>query len=508
MRSPFAPFVALCAISCATEHRQFTNEMAQSATSYLARAAGEPVGWQRWTRATFSLAARLDRPILLYIGAEDCRGCAAMDRETYASAEVGAVIDSLFVPVRVDRDERPDVAQRYGVAVEVLTGLRGYPLTVFLTPDGSAFFGGTYFPADDPVTGRGIKQILPEVARSFRTHRDFIVRQAALVRQLSLNRQTGAHGVLEPGAVAARVDRVRAALAQAVDHRLALGTVAYGQAAELALAAAARSADPKDLRLARALLDVLADSGDVLAAKGERDEPPMVVRAGMVRNLALGWGLIEERRYWEAARRGLENLLAERRLDEPNAVFADRAAYVIGAALEAATAIGDSAAERKGVAALDTLLARSYVAGRGVRHGPGDSTETRSLLQDQVQVASAAMAAFRATGEPRYLQVAADLAAVLERDFADPLGGYFDASEADRAVPGLVDRTQQVWDNLLPGANAWAARVLLQLAEATGEAGYRRRAEATMEAFAGLAPTDEVLASSYLTVAQAILATR
>jgi uncharacterized protein YyaL (SSP411 family) len=508
MRSPFAPLVAFCAITCAAEHGQFTNEMAQSATPYLARAASEPVAWQSWTRATFSLAARLDRPILLYIGAEDCRWCAAMDRETYASAEIGAVIDSLFVPVRVDRDERPDVAQRYRVAVEVLTGLRGYPLTVFLTPDGSAFFGGTYFPADDPVTGRGIKQILPEVARSFTAHRDFIVRQAALVRQLSLNRQSGAHGVLEAGALAARVDRVRKALAEAVESRVGLGTVAYGQAAGLALAAAARTADSSDLRLAREVLDVLADSGEVLAAASERDEPPMLVRAGMVRNLALGWGLIEQPRYWAAARRGLGYLLSERRPGDPDAVFADRAAYVIGAALEAATAIGDSSAERKGVAALDTVLARSYVRGRGVQHAPGDSAETLTLLQDQVQVASAAMAAFRATGEQRYLEVAADLAAILERDFASPLGGYFDASEADRSVPGFVDRTQQVWDDLLPGPNAWAARVLLELADATGEAGYRRRAEATIEAFAGLTPTDEVHASSYLAVAQAILATR
>src|SRR2546426_3729053 len=139
----------------------------------------------------------------LYVGAEECRYCAVMDRETYTDFALGALIDSLFVPVRVDRDERPDVAQRYGVAVQVLTGLRGYPLTVFLTPDGSPFFGGTYFPADDPMTGRGMKQILPEVARSFRQQRASIRRQAALVRQLAHAREAGAHGVLEPRVVEA-----------------------------------------------------------------------------------------------------------------------------------------------------------------------------------------------------------------------------------------------------------------------------------------------------------------
>src|SRR5207247_2567544 len=113
---------------------------AASAPPYLARAARQPVSWQPWGRDAFALAARLDRPILLYVGADDCRWCGVMDREVYGDPGLGAMIDSLFVPVRVDRDERPDVAQRYATAVQLLAGLRGYPITVFLTPDGSAFF--------------------------------------------------------------------------------------------------------------------------------------------------------------------------------------------------------------------------------------------------------------------------------------------------------------------------------------------------------------------------------
>src|SRR5205814_90372 len=81
---------------------------------------------------------------------------------------------------------RPDIAQRYATAVQLLAGLRGYPITVFLTPDGSAFFGGTYFPLDDPITGRGLKQLLPDVARSYREQRGSILRRAALVRERSL----------------------------------------------------------------------------------------------------------------------------------------------------------------------------------------------------------------------------------------------------------------------------------------------------------------------------------
>src|SRR5205814_6434280 len=131
------------------------------------------------------------------------------DRAIYTDPEIGTLINTLFVPVRVDRDERPDVAQRYQPAVERLAGLRGWPLTVFLTADGSAFFGGTYFPADDPITGRGLKQLLPEVAKSYREQRGVIVQRAALVRQLALTHAARARGVLQPQMVAWQVAAVR-----------------------------------------------------------------------------------------------------------------------------------------------------------------------------------------------------------------------------------------------------------------------------------------------------------
>src|SRR5207247_1783649 len=161
----------------------------------------------------------LDRPILLYVGADDCRWCGVMDREVYGDPGLGAMIDSLFVPVRVDRDERPDVADRYAAAVRLLAGLGGYPITAFLTPDGSAFFGGTYFPLDDPVTGRGLRQLLPEVAKTYREQRASVVQRAALVRQLSLSRGGFPHGVLQPAAVRLQIEAVRAALGPAVGGR-------------------------------------------------------------------------------------------------------------------------------------------------------------------------------------------------------------------------------------------------------------------------------------------------
>ena len=505
MRVPAALILPVLALACVAERGMLTNQMAQSSTRYLARAARQPVSWQSWGRHVFTLAARLDRPILLYIGADECRWCAAMDRETYADEALGAMIDSLFVPVRLDRDEHPDIARRYQVAVQLLTGLRGYPLTVFLTPDGSAFFGGTYFPADDPLTGRGMRQILPEVARSYAQHRPFIARQAALVRQMAFTREGGAHGVLQPRAVEAGIVRVRTALAEALRARVPRSGLLDSPASSLLLAAAARSGDTTGVGVARAVLNFLADSGEVVAATGDRDEPPGVVRAGMLRNLAVGWVFAGERRYRDAARRILRSLGQELGRTKGRPVFADREAYVIEAVLEASLAVDDSVAEGRALSALDTLLARAYEAGRGVRHVVGGRGAAGTLLQDQVHVAGACLAAYHETGRERYLRVAEDLAGVLARDFADPPGGYFDAPQADGAVPALADRTKQVWDDVLPGANAWAARMLLQLADATGDPAYRRRAEATLEAFAGMMPGEEVRASSYLAVAQSVL---
>src|SRR5207245_2039394 len=253
MRTLSSLFLGLSTVACVSEHGPLTNRMAQSATPYLARAARQPVSWQPWGRDAFALAARLDRPILLYVGADDCRWCGVMDREVYGDPGLGALIDSLFVPVRVDRDERPDIAQRYARAVQLLAGLHGYPITVFLTPDGAAFFGGTYFPLDDPVTGRGLKQLLPDVAKSYREQRASILRRAELVRQLSLGRREGAHGALKPAAVQRETDAVRAATEAAVRGHTEIANFRFTQAADLLLAVYARTRDSTYLAPARAV---------------------------------------------------------------------------------------------------------------------------------------------------------------------------------------------------------------------------------------------------------------
>jgi len=190
-------------------------------------------------------------------------------------------------------------------------------------------------------------------------------------------------------------------------------------------------------------------------------------------------------------------------------VFADRDAYVIGSVLDAAVAVGDSAAVERARAALDTLLRRVHARGRAVRHVAGSGSPVRALLEDQVQVAWACLAAREATGEARYLEIAEDLVRLLERDFADSgSAGYFDAAATDPTAPALAERTKPVLDDLLPGGNGWAGRVLLRLARATGDARYRRRAEATLEAFVGAVGGEGLRASSYLAAVQEFLRDR
>jgi uncharacterized protein YyaL (SSP411 family) len=504
---PPRPHLILCllplGLACASERGVLVNRMAHTATPYLSRASRQPVSWQPWSREVFALAARLDRPVLLYVGAEDCRWCTVMDREVYSDPALGALIDSLFVPVRVDRDERPDVAQRYQAAILSLAGLRGYPLTVFLTPDGAAFFGGTYFPANDPVTGRGLKQLLPEIARDFRERREFLLRHAAVIRQLALSRGLGAHGVLRPRALAFEIGIVRAALETALQERQPLRGVAATQATVLLLSEYSRSGDTASLTAATRALDALIDSGAMAAPL---DESPELVRASLARALSLAWVFTAEPRYRAASRDQLAALLHSLTFGDGRAFFADRDGFAVAAAITTADALRDSAAQRRGVAALDTLLRRVYARGSGVRHtGAGALT---GLLQDQVQVADACVAAYTATGKPRYLDVARDLAAVLERDFADPAGGYFDVASRDLPAAPVDDRVKPVLDDLLPGANAWAAHMLLALSAATGDPDYRRRAEATLEAFAGAVAGEGVRASSFLLVARDALAMR
>jgi len=155
------------------------NLLEDSASSYLRSARHQPVWWHPWGEAAFARAQAEDKPILLDIGAVWCHWCHVMDRESYEDAEVAALINQLFIAVKVDRDERPDVDARYQSAVSAISGQGGWPLTAFLTPDGRPYFGGTYIPRDDRYGRPGIARVLVTLAQVWHERRDEALETAA-----------------------------------------------------------------------------------------------------------------------------------------------------------------------------------------------------------------------------------------------------------------------------------------------------------------------------------------
>jgi uncharacterized protein len=155
-----------------------SNRLARSASPYLRSAAHQPVAWHEWGEEAFARAAAEDKPILLDIGAVWCHWCHVIDRESYEDPQLAALINRLFVPVKVDRDERPDVDARYQTAVNAVSGQGGWPLTGFLLPDGRPFYGGTYFPPMEAMGRPSFRHVLENIAEAYRTRRKEVERAA------------------------------------------------------------------------------------------------------------------------------------------------------------------------------------------------------------------------------------------------------------------------------------------------------------------------------------------
>lgn len=135
----------------------YTNRLFLEESPYLLQHAHNPVNWYPWGEEAFSQAKATNRPLFVSIGYATCHWCHVMEEESFEDEEIAEVLNTQFVPVKVDREERPDIDAVYMGAVQLLTGAGGWPLNVFLTPEGKPFFGGTYFPARDgdrpPHTG-------------------------------------------------------------------------------------------------------------------------------------------------------------------------------------------------------------------------------------------------------------------------------------------------------------------------------------------------------------------
>jgi uncharacterized protein YyaL (SSP411 family) len=158
-----------------------TNRLAHESSPYLLQHAHNPVDWYAWGDEAFARARADDKPILLSVGYSACHWCHVMERESFENHEIAEVMNRHFVNVKVDREERPDVDQIYMQAVQSMTGHGGWPMTVFLTPDGAPFYGGTYFPPTDRHGLPGFPRLLQSIAEAWRSRRDEVLHSSTQI---------------------------------------------------------------------------------------------------------------------------------------------------------------------------------------------------------------------------------------------------------------------------------------------------------------------------------------
>ncbi|MGZ5332974.1 MAG: thioredoxin domain-containing protein [Solirubrobacterales bacterium] len=169
------------------------NRLAEETSPYLLQHKDNPVDWYPWGEEALQRAQSEDRPILLSVGYSACHWCHVMERESFEDPEVAALMNENFVPIKVDREERPDVDDLYMEAVQAMIGQGGWPLTAFLDPEGVPFHGGTYFPPEPRQGLPSFRQVMEAVLDAYRNRRDEIDEASGKVRE-----GLGAIGKLQP----------------------------------------------------------------------------------------------------------------------------------------------------------------------------------------------------------------------------------------------------------------------------------------------------------------------
>jgi uncharacterized protein YyaL (SSP411 family) len=184
------------------------NHLINETSPYLRQHADNPVNWYPWGEEALQLAQEQDKPILLSIGYAACHWCHVMAHESFEDEATAAFMNAHFINIKVDREERPDLDAIYMNAVVALTGQGGWPMTVFLTPGGRPFYGGTYFPPTPRYNMPGFPQLLESISRAWRRQRDEIDKNAAqLVAHLSQTVAAGgAEWVLDESLFAAALE--------------------------------------------------------------------------------------------------------------------------------------------------------------------------------------------------------------------------------------------------------------------------------------------------------------
>jgi uncharacterized protein YyaL (SSP411 family) len=236
------------------------NRLAHETSPYLLQHQNNPVDWYPWGAEVLERAREEDRPILLSVGYSACHWCHVMERESFEDPETASYMNEHFVPVKVDREERPDVDAIYMEAVQSMTGHGGWPMTVFLDPDGVPFYGGTYFPPDESRGMPSFRMVMEAVVDAYETKREAIRERAPEVRQ-----RLGAIGGVEPrpeGAGEAELEEATRRLLAAADRQFG----GFGGAPKFP------PASSLEFLLARGEAEVVGETLDAMLAGGIYDQ--------------------------------------------------------------------------------------------------------------------------------------------------------------------------------------------------------------------------------------------
>ncbi len=189
---------------------QHTNRLAHETSPYLLQHAHNPVDWFPWGEEALAKARSENKPIFLSIGYSACHWCHVMERESFENDSTAAIMNQHFVNIKVDREERPDLDDIYMSFVQMSTGSGGWPMSVFLTPDGKPFFGGTYFPPEEAYGRPGFPQLLDAVAEAWDNDREGILHGAdtAVERLQSMLEMTPEPTAIEPAAIDTAVQQM------------------------------------------------------------------------------------------------------------------------------------------------------------------------------------------------------------------------------------------------------------------------------------------------------------
>ncbi|MCL5746486.1 MAG: DUF255 domain-containing protein, partial [Acidobacteria bacterium] len=177
------------------------NRLIHEKSPYLQQHAHNPVDWYPWGPEAFEKARGEDKPIFLSIGYSTCHWCHVMERESFENERIAGLLNRHFVPIKVDREERPDLDRIYMTFVQATTGGGGWPMSVWLTPDRKPFLGGTYFPPEDRYGRSGFATLLERIAEAWRTSRGQILESGDDVVE-----QLRAYAEAAPARAAAGVD--------------------------------------------------------------------------------------------------------------------------------------------------------------------------------------------------------------------------------------------------------------------------------------------------------------